>query len=220
MLKGILVTFEGIDGCGKTTQSCLFHKHLRARNVPAVLIKEPGGTKTGLKIRNILLHSRTSISPWCELFLYLASRAQLVQERLIPSLRQGLVVILDRHTDSTIAYQGYGRGLPVSLLKILHRTFLKDLKPDLTFLIDEKTENLRPIMQKKKKDRMERESILFQEKVREGYLEISRKEKQRVKVIKRGTPKETFLRILQVWENFIHERGRTKEFPRFSRKEG
>ncbi len=207
MNRGILVSFEGIDGCGKTTQAKLFHRYLKKNGVPVVIMKEPGGTPAGEQIRRLLLSGKHSISPWCELFLYLASRAQLLADFIVPHLKKNSVVILDRHVDSTVAYQGYGRSLPVPLIDEIHRSFMQGITPALTFLIDAPPEKLADILQAKGRDRIEKESMAFQRKVRAGYLRTAARNK-RIKIIPRRTVEQTFVCVRQEWEKFRHEHGR------------
>ncbi len=209
MKKCIIVSFEGTDGCGKTTQSEKFFKYLKRKGIDAVLLREPGGTKAGEEIRKILLNKNINISKWTELFLYLASRAQLISEIIKKYADEEKVIILDRYFDSTIAYQGYGRRLPINIIMEIQKKFIKNLKPDITFLIDEDIEKLWKNF--KRKDRIEQESIKFQKRVREGYLKLAKKEK-RIKVIKRSSIEETFKSICKEWERFLNEKGRNKKF--------
>jgi len=201
MKKGIIVSFEGIDGCGKSTQSEKFYGYLKKKGLPVIFLREPGGTGAGEKIRKILLENDAHLCVWSELFLYLASRAQLVSEVIEPSFKKGNIIILDRYFDSTIAYQCYGRELPIHLIEKIHEKFLRNLKPDITFLIDEKPEKLAEVLQRKKKDRIEKESLEFQKKVRDGFLKIAGREK-RVRVIKRKTVEQSFRDIVEEWECF------------------
>jgi len=120
MKKGIIVSFEGIDGCGKSTQSEKFYGYLKKKGLPVIFLREPGGTGAGEKIRKILLENDAHLCVWSELFLYLASRAQLVSEVIEPSFKKGNIIILDRYFDSTIAYQCYGRELPIHLIEKIH----------------------------------------------------------------------------------------------------
>jgi len=221
----MIVSFEGIDGCGKSTQARMFSKYLKKKGFSPVLFEEPGETKIGEKIRKILLKSKVPISPYCELFLYLASRAQLVSELIIPFLNnpkyKNKIIIMDRYFDSTIAYQGYGRGLSIEFIEFIHKKIIKSLIPEITFLIDEKPEKLSSILKNKRKDRIEKEPLDFQKKVRNGYLKIAKKEKKRIKIIKRGkTIEETFKKIVGEWENFINEFRRNKKFFNSGRKKG
>ncbi len=202
--RGVLVTFEGIDGCGKTTQARFLYRFLKKRKIPVILLKEPGGTPLGEAIRKLLLHSQ-QISAWSELFLYLASRAQLVEEVVRPALAKGKVVILDRYLDSTLAYQGYGRKLPLPFIRKAHHEFLGTLKPDLTFLLDARPEELSRILSAKGPDRMEKESLSFQKRVRRGYLILARENKNHVCVIRRQDIKRTREKILREWEKFFQK---------------
>lgn len=211
--KGLIISFEGIDGCGKTTQARLFCNYLKEKGTDVVLLNEPGGTYAGDKIRGILLDRRNSICPLSELLLYLASRTQLVDEVIKPAAEKGTTVILDRYVDSTTAYQGYGRGLSIKLIRHLHRTFIGTLMPDVTFLIDAPAEKLLDVLAKKDRDRMERESIEFQKRVRQGYLAIAGKQPSRIKVVKRKTQEQTHKEVLKEWENFLNGRKSNRKIP-------
>ncbi|MCM8762473.1 MAG: dTMP kinase [Candidatus Omnitrophica bacterium] len=201
--KGIIVSFEGIDGCGKSTQARLFCEYLDKNCLDYVLLNEPGGTYTGEKIRKILLDSKNNICPLTELFLYLASRSQLVEELIIPYIKKGKIVVLDRYIDSTTAYQGYGRGISLKLIRYIHSFLVRDSFPDITFLIDAPASELLSVLKNKKRDRIEKESLEFQKKVRDGYLHIARQEKKRIKVIKRKTVLLTHKEIIKEWGRFI-----------------
>ncbi|MCM8829527.1 MAG: dTMP kinase [Candidatus Omnitrophica bacterium] len=201
--RGIIISFEGIDGCGKSTQAKLFCKYLDKKGLDYVFLNEPGGTYTGEKIRKILLDSKNNICPLTELFLYLASRSQLVEELIRPYIKKGKIVVLDRYIDSTTAYQGYGRGIPLKLIRYIHNLLLRDSLPDITFLIDAPAKELLSVLKNKKRDRIEKESVEFQKKVRDGYLHIARHEKKRIRVIKRKTVLLTHKEIIKKWERFI-----------------
>jgi len=203
--KGIIVSFEGIDGCGKSTQARLFCKYLDKKGLDHLLLNEPGGTYTGEKIRNLLLDSKSKISPLTELFLYLASRSQLVEELIIPHLEKGKIIVLDRYIDSTIAYQGYGRGISLKLIRYIHDFIVRDSFPDITFLIDAPASALLPVLKNKKRDRIEKESLKFQKRVRNGYLNIAKREKKRIKIIKRKSVLLTHKDVIKEWERFINE---------------
>jgi len=210
MKKGIIISFEGIDGCGKTTLVRKFYNYLISRNFDVIILHEPGGTQAGEKIRKLLLEKDLKITDFCELFLYMASRAQLIEEKIKKYLKEGKIIILDRYIDSTYAYQGYGRKIPLNLIEEIHKIIIgKKFLPDITFLIDEKPENLVEILKKKNKDRIEKESIYFQKKVRNGYIQLARKNK-RIKIIKREGEKETFIKVLEKWEEFLNESRRNK----------
>jgi len=211
MKKGIIVSFEGIDGCGKTTLSRKFYNYLIRKKYNAVILHEPGGTKIGEKIRKLLLKRDEKFSKYTELFLYLASRIELVEEKIKEYLNEGKIIILDRYIDSTFAYQGYGRKIPLKHIEYLHKIFIgKKFFPDITFLIDEKPENLIEILNNKKIDRIEKESIEFQRKIRDGYLKLA-KMNERIKVIKREDPERTFRKIVEIWEDFLNENRRNKK---------
>ncbi len=182
MKKGFFITFEGADGCGKTTQSKLVQEYLEKKGYEVIWTREPGAKGLGQKIRELLLHYDGDVAPVCEAFLFLADRAQHIEQLIKPAVEAGKVVICDRHTDSTIAYQGYGRGEDIKQLKYLNELATGAIKPDLTFVFDVSTD----VAQKRvgdEKDRMESAGIEFHKKVRQGYLEIAKLEPQRVKVI-------------------------------------
>ncbi|MCS7180133.1 MAG: dTMP kinase [bacterium] len=213
MKRGIIVSFEGIDGCGKTTIVKKFYQYLLKKNYQVIVLHEPGGTKIGDRIRKILLSKNIEMSKFCELFLYLASRSQLIEEKIKKNLERGKIIILDRYIDSTFAYQGYGRNISLKFIRDLHSFIIeKKYLPNITFLIDEKPENLIEILKRKNKDRIEEESLEFQKKVRKGYLEIAKKNR-RVKIIKRQSEEETFLEVIKKWEEFLNEYKRSKKLP-------
>lgn len=209
--KAVLVSFEGIDGCGKSTQARMFRAWLGREGIPTLFLREPGGTVLGDCVRRLLLHGKMTVAPWSELLLYLASRAQLVEEKIRPSLEKDIVIVLDRYLDSTVAYQGYGRKLPRKLIREIHDAFLSDAVPDLTFVIDESPEELARFLARKARDRMEKETLFFQKMVRNGYLETA-KRNRRFCVIRRGSRVRTFESIIREWRRFLHETGRDTVF--------
>lgn len=178
----MFITFEGADGCGKTTQIKLIDEYLRSKGYKTLLTREPGSKGLGEKIREILLNYDGEVSSRCESFLFLADRAQHVDCIIKPALQEGTIVLCDRHTDSTVAYQGYGRGLDIEEIKKLNAIATGGLKPDLTIVFDVDIETSQARVGKNK-DRMESAGIEFFKKVREGFLEIAKEEPQRVKVI-------------------------------------
>ncbi|MBR2525620.1 dTMP kinase [bacterium] len=182
MKKGLFITFEGADGCGKTTQIKLLQEYLQRRGYEVVLTREPGCEGLGQKIRDLLLNYDGEVSPVCESFLFLADRAQNVDIIVKRNIDLGKIVISDRHTDSSLAYQGYGRNLDVDRIDMLNNIATSGLKPDLTYVFDIDVETS---MQRvgKEKDRMESAGKKFFERVRQGYLKIATKEPDRVKVI-------------------------------------
>ena len=203
-MKGLFITFEGIDGCGKTTQIEMLSKDLEKAGIPYVLIREPGGTVIGEKIRTILLDKANSgMDERTELLLYEAARAQIVKERIIPELREGKVVICDRFYDSTVAYQGYARGLDLAEIDFLNRWSAAGIVPDITFLLDldEKTAYQRRHGRSDEEDRLEAEGLLFMKKVRDGYLSRSREEPRFQVLSALQTPEEIYQQIRKtVWE--------------------
>ena len=182
MSKGLFITFEGGDGCGKTTQIKLLDEYLRSKGYQTLLTREPGSKGLGIKLREILLNYDGDVSPRAESFLFLADRAQHVDCIIKPALKNGVIVLCDRHTDSTVAYQGYGRGLDLEQIHNLNSIATNGLKPDLTIVLDVDVET----SQKRvgaEKDRMESAGIEFFERVRKGFLEIAKQEPERVKIV-------------------------------------
>ena len=182
MQRGLFITFEGADGCGKTTQIELLDKYLRAAGRDTLLTREPGSRGLGEKLREILLNYDGEVSPTAESFLFLADRAQHVDCIIKPALKEGKIVLCDRHTDSTVAYQGYGRELDITQINYLNNIATGGLKPDLTIIFDIDVETSLARVGKNK-DRMESAGVEFFNRVRHGYLDIARKEPDRVKVI-------------------------------------
>ncbi len=195
-------SFEGIEGSGKTTQCRLLGEYLRSRGFDVVETAEPGGTVISSKIRQILLEPGNQIDPLTELLLYYSSRAQLVSEVIRPSLEKGRIVITDRFTDSTLAYQGYGRGIEKEVIQMLNEIVVPDIKPSLTFLLDlEVEEGLRRNRGAGKEDRFETETIEFHRRVREGFLKIASQEPERIKVIDASrSPEEIHQEIVKIIE--------------------
>ena len=182
MEKGLFITFEGADGCGKTTQMKLLAEYLQKQGHDIVLTREPGGKGLGEKVREILLNYDGEVSDRCESFLFLADRAQNIDIIVNPAVEAGKIVLCDRHTDSTGAYQGYGRGLDLDRINLLNNIAVNGRKPDLTFVFDIDTETSMKRVGKEK-DRMENAGIEFHNRVREGYLKIAQQEPERIKVI-------------------------------------
>ena len=182
MSKGLFITFEGGDGCGKTTQINLLDEYLRKKGYKTLLTREPGSKGLGIKLREILLNYDGEVSPVCESFLFLADRAQHVDCIIKPALEEGTIVLCDRHTDSTVAYQGYGRGLDLAQIHNLNKIATSGLKPDLTIVLDVDVETSQKRVGSEK-DRMESAGIEFFERVRKGFLEIAKQEPERVKVV-------------------------------------
>lgn len=187
---GVLITFEGGEGSGKTTQVKALANALRAQGLQVVDTRDPGGTPVGKEIRGLLLGREYGpMAAACELFLYEASRAQLVQEVVGPALREGRIVLSDRFTDSTTAYQGYGRGLDLGMIRHLNALASDGLAPDLTLLLDlDPRAGLERAGRsastgRGRRDRIEAEELAFHRRVREGYLALARAEPGRIRVI-------------------------------------
>ena len=184
-MKGVFISFEGIEGTGKTTQARLLAEYFSGRGFSTVLTEEPGGTSIGQKIREVLLKvEHTEMNGLAELLLYNADRCQHVHEMILPSIRAGKVVITDRFSDSTVAYQGFGRDIDMNTIGALDRIVTGGLKPYLTLLLDIDAETgLRRNRGANKVDRIELEDLAFHRKVRAGFLELARREPGRIKVI-------------------------------------
>jgi len=206
--RGKFITFEGLDGCGKSTQLERLATALRAQKFPVVVTREPGGTATGEKIRQLLLDTSTSaLAPLAELALMFASRAQHIKEVIQPALAEGRIVLCDRFTDSTEAYQGGGRKLGSEAVLALHRILCGDLQPDLTILMDSEVaasverarRRNRARISGTDENRFERENRAFFGRVRNAYLAIATREPHRVAVVDaRGTPEATHDQIMNV----------------------
>ena len=208
--RGKFVTFEGLDGAGKSTQLERLARKLRADGLSVVVTREPGGTEAGDKIRRLLLDTETSgLTPMAELALMFASRAQHIAEVILPGVEAGQTVLSDRFIDSSEAYQGGGRRLGSQPVLELHRILCGDLKPDLTILMDSDVDasverarrrnRVRSSSQISPEGRFERENRAFFTRVRHAYLEIARREPERVAVVDaRGTPDETHTKILEI----------------------
>lgn len=188
----MFITFEGVEGSGKTTQIKILNDMLTLRGFQTLLTREPGGTPIGDKIREVLLHSDNSgMVPLCELLMYAAGRAQHIQQVITPALKARKIVLCDRFTDATMAYQGYGRGFSQAMINDINRLAAGDLKPDLTFLLDcdpktglTRTDERRAIRKiPLDEDRFENEPLVFHNKVRGGYLEIARRDPDRIKIV-------------------------------------
>ncbi len=182
MTQGLFITFEGPDGCGKTTQMNLLAQYFEKKGKKVVLTREPGGKGLGEKVREILLNYNGEVSDRCESFLFLADRAQNIDIIVKPAVEQGEIVLCDRHIDSTVAYQGYGRGLDINKINMLNNLATGGKKPDLTLVFDVDVETSMKRVGKEK-DRMESAGIDFHNRVRNGYLELAKQEPTRIKVL-------------------------------------
>ncbi len=182
--KSFFITFEGGEGVGKTTQIQLLASWLKKKGYSTLLTHEPGGTPMANRIRQILLHS-DHVNPYTELFLYETARRDHVTKVIHPALKKGHVVLCDRFTDATLAYQGYARGLPLKLIQAFNQVATDGLQPNLTFVFDlPVSEGLERVRKRQKGlDRLEKEHLKFHEKVRNAYLTLAQKEKRRFCII-------------------------------------
>jgi dTMP kinase len=195
----LFITFEGVEGCGKSTQTRLLYARLQKLAIPSLLIHEPGITALGKKITRLLKWSKDiNISPLSELLLFNASRAQLLEEVVRPALKEGKVVICDRFADSTIAYQGYGRGLKLETVTEANNIAAHGLTPDLTILLDIPADKGLIRKEDTAPDRFHAEKLNFHRRVREGYLKLAKAEPERWLVIDGTQSKEAIARI--IWE--------------------
>jgi dTMP kinase len=176
----MFITFEGTEGCGKSTLIRNLSTRLQTLGVPHLVTREPGGTRTAEEIRKIILNEE--MDPLTELFLYEAARAEHFKTTIAPALKQGNWVLCDRFTDSTLAYQGYARGIQLPMIRTLNRIASQRRSPDLTFFLDLPVEI--GLSRASDPNRFEREGVEFQKKVRKGFLEIAKKEKKRFRVIR------------------------------------
>lgn len=186
------ITFEGGEGSGKSTQIGLTGEFLKSRGVPFLVTEEPGGTLLGKRIRDILLNRNTfDIAPMAELLLFQASRYQHVETIIRPALLEGKVVICDRYTDATIAYQGFGRGIPLEQIQSLNQLASSSLIPDRTFLFDMPVETglarasqrMEQLQDQPREDRFEQEALAFHQRVRDGYLSLAQAEPERFTIL-------------------------------------
>lgn len=204
MQKGLFITFEGADGCGKTTQLNMLKNYLSDRGFDVVATREPGAKGLGEKVREILLNYDGEVSDRCESFLFLADRAQHIDMIVNPAIEKGQIVLCDRHTDSTVAYQGYGRGLDIDRINMLNNLATAGRMPDLTFVFDVDIETSMKRVGKEK-DRMESAGDDFFNRVRRGYLEIAKNEPKRVKVIdSTGSIEDVFEQVKTLIESVLH----------------
>jgi dTMP kinase len=214
--RGIFITLEGIDGTGKSTQQRLLVQHLREQGHRTVATREPGGTRLGERIRQILLNSDSvKVAPLAELVLMYAARAQHLEEVVRPALARGEVVVSDRFNDASLAYQGFGRGLGAAAVRSLDRAICGRTQPDLTLVLDLPARLARARAQGRKinrrgsRERFEIEGIKFHERVRGGYVAIARQEPARVKIIPAGgTAAEVQAEIRSLVDRFLQRRGR------------
>lgn len=180
----MLITFEGIEGSGKTTHVDLLHDHLREKGFTVVKTREPGGTPVGEALRSVLLVKDLHVLPLAELLVFLAIRAQHVQEVITPALSEGKIVLCDRFVDATYAYQGYGRGIDLGIIETLNRLVTKGVRPNLTILLNCKVDvGLGRKSADRSLDRFEREEISFHRKIKNAYLKLAKEDPKRYVVL-------------------------------------
>jgi dTMP kinase len=211
----LFITFEGVEGSGKTSQIQRLKKYLTQKGIPCKVTREPGGCPIGEKVRKILLDpDHREMVPETELFLYEAARAQHVKEVLKPLLKKRGIILCDRFCDATLAYQGYGRRLDLKWIDRLNRLSSQGIKPDVTFLLDcpsvvglNRALQRNRTLKQEREERFEREEIQFHRRVRKGYLAIARKEPHRVKVIDtREGEEKVFEKIRKIVDNLIERK--------------
>ena len=198
-LLALFVSFEGGEGCGKSTQAKALRKRVSAAGIPVILTHEPGGTPLGSRLRRLLKRvGEADISPLAELLLVNASRAQLVRDVVRPNLARGIMVICDRYTDSTVAYQGYGRGIGFGLIQDINYVATQGLLPDLVVLMDVPVEVGLARKRPARPDRFELEDVSFHQRVRQGYLELASADPQRWLMVDATLPEGTIRS--KVWQ--------------------
>ena len=207
-----LITFEGVEGSGKTTQIQRLKKYLTQRGIPCKVTREPGGCPIGEKVRKILLNpDHREMVPMSELLLYEAARAQHVNDMIKPFLKKGGVILCDRFNDATLAYQGYGRRIDLRWIERLNHLSSQGIRPDVTFLLDcpsdvglKRALQRNRVLKQEREERFEKEEIQFHRRVRKGYLAIAKKEPRRVKVIdtRQGEDK-VFNKIRKTVDNLL-----------------
>lgn len=215
-MAGAFITFEGIDGCGKSTQLRLLAGALRAHGLDVVTTREPGGTPLGHRLRAVLLDVEEQVDPLAELLVFAADRAQHVRKHLRPALEINHVVLSDRYADATVAYQGAGRGFDPKLISEIVDLATGGLKPDLTLIFDvsvtESTARTKRRADNKQKDRLDIEDAAFHTRVRDAYLEIAKAEPDRVRIVNAGgSSDQTHGIVMEIVMPVLKARGLIKE---------
>jgi dTMP kinase len=210
-LAGVFITFEGIDGSGKSTQLRMLASELRLRGREVVATREPGGTPLGGLLRNVILDSEEQVDPLAELLIFAADRAQHVRALVRPALDSGRVVLSDRYADATVAYQGAGRGFPDELVAEVVALATGGLMPDLTLIFDltvAESQRRQRLHDRAKQDRLDSEDAAFHTRVRDAYLKIAAADPKRVRVVDAGgSVEETHTQVMRLVMPFIEARG-------------
>jgi dTMP kinase len=211
-MAGAFITFEGIDGCGKSTQLRLLASELRVRGVQVITTREPGGTPLGQKLRAALLDVQEQVDPLTELLVFAADRAQHVRKHLMPALGANQIVLSDRYADATVAYQGAGRGFNPKLIQEIVELATGGLKPDLTLLFDlsvaESAVRTRRRLESKRTDRLDIEDAGFHTRVRNAYVDMAKAAPDRFRIIDaRGSVEETHETVMELVFPFLEKRG-------------
>ena len=211
----MFITLEGIEGSGKTTQICRLVEFFEGRGIECVATRQPGGTLIGENIRSILLDpANSALEPLAELLLYMADRAQHINELIRPALKNGKTVVCDRYFDATLVYQGFARGLSIDLIGQLHQLLFDDLKPDVTLLLDlppqvgleRAWQQLNNGQRSGDESRFEAEAVAFHEKVRAGYLQLARLEPERFRIIDAAqTQNQVFAAMRKIVSSFLKQ---------------
>jgi len=200
-VKGFFIVFEGLDGSGKTTQAKRLSRYFEERGMEVISLEEPGGTPLGERIREILLNEKSSLEPLTELLLYEAARHEITAQVIRPALERGATVICQRYGYSSVAYQGYGRGLPLSWVEDLNQRATGGLQPSVTFWLEVGAEEgLKRVKRKRHLDRMEQEGLEFLERVAEGYRAIAKNSPEVIRLDGMLEPESLFDEILQALE--------------------
>ena len=189
-MRGVLITFEGVEGSGKSTQMTFLQRSLTRQGYRVERTAEPDGTPLGLAVRRLFEQPSIHPTPLSEVFLFMVARQQNVTEKIVPWLRRGRIVLCDRYTDATLAYQGYGRGVSPDLIRELNLRATGGVLPDLTLLFDLPPEAGFKRIRGRRHDRFEREKLAFHRRVRRGYRDILRAEPKRVRLIRAARPVE------------------------------
>jgi len=206
-VSGVLIKLEGVEGSGKTTQMMRLARWLRRHGRKVELTREPDGTRLGVAVRALFKRPGVQPRPLVEVFLFMAARQQHVTEKIRPWLDRGRIVLSDRYADATVAYQGYGRGVDLDLIRELNARATSGVMPDLTLLFDlDPAEGMRRVRTRDRRlDNFEREALAFHRKVRRGYLEILRAEPKRVRLIRAGAPPDVVeAEVRAIVEEFLH----------------